>query len=47
MLITLSLGNLEFLLDNSILPGAAAKRKFEVITTAIKVFILLLLNSFD
>ena len=44
---TLSLGNLDFLLDNSMFPGAAAKRRFEVITTAIMVFILLLLNSFD
>ena len=47
MLITLSFGNLDLFMDNSMFPGAAAKRRFEVITTAIIVLILLLLNSFD
>lgn len=45
-LITLSFGSFEFLAESKIFPGAAAKRVFEVITTAIKVLILLLLNSF-
>ena len=47
MLITLSLGNFDFLEDIKTLPGAAAKRIFVVIAAAIIVLILLLLKSFD
>ena len=46
-LITLSLGNFDFLEESKTLPGAAARRVFDVITTAIIVLILLSLNSFD
>jgi hypothetical protein len=47
MLITLSFGKFVFFAESKILPGAADKRKFDVITTAIAVLILLLLNSLD
>jgi hypothetical protein len=46
-LITLSLGNFDPLADSKMLPGAPASRRLEVITAAITVLILLLLNSFD
>jgi hypothetical protein len=46
-LTTLFFGNFDFWGVSKTLPGAAANRIFEVITAAIMVFILLLLNSSD
>lgn len=46
-LITLSLDSFDFSEGSKTLPGAATKRIFDVITTAIIVLILLSLNSFD
>lgn len=47
MLTTLFFGNFDFLAGSKILPGAAAKCMLVVMTAAIMVLILLLLNSFD
>jgi len=44
-LITLSLGSFDFFFESIMLPGAAASRRFVVITAAITVLILLSLNS--